>query len=205
MGHDSERTGGLRGGSAFKAVFSKTGTAKARRREQSLSAGKPKNSEKEKMKERLKKEKKNDIIRYRQKNGHANLLCKRRREKYDSRRKIIEGFGRKIFLPPCQENEEKKTNPVLGYRTAGSWAELATGEMLKKEMETIGLFRCEKRRDHGRLLEFQKAQLNFRTETGVPIFFELGAYQTQFETDGKEECSLVYVGKGTEKNMKGLT
>ena len=35
--------------------------------------------------------------------------------------------------------EEIRSNEQLGYRTAGSEAELATGDMLKKEMERIGL------------------------------------------------------------------
>lgn len=35
--------------------------------------------------------------------------------------------------------EDIRSNVVLGYRTAGSEAEFLTGEMLKKEMETIGL------------------------------------------------------------------
>ena len=33
--------------------------------------------------------------------------------------------------------EKEKTNPVLGYRTAGSAAETATGDMLYKEMKEI--------------------------------------------------------------------
>ena len=35
--------------------------------------------------------------------------------------------------------EGPKTNPVLGYRTAGSAAELETGELLAAEMRRIGL------------------------------------------------------------------
>ena len=35
--------------------------------------------------------------------------------------------------------EKEKTNPVLGYRTAGSAAEKATGDMLYREMKAIGL------------------------------------------------------------------
>ncbi len=35
--------------------------------------------------------------------------------------------------------EEIRSNPVLGYRTAGSDAEYQTGELLKAEMESIGL------------------------------------------------------------------
>lgn len=35
--------------------------------------------------------------------------------------------------------EQYRTNPVLGYRTAGSRAEFETGEMLVREMESLGL------------------------------------------------------------------
>lgn len=35
--------------------------------------------------------------------------------------------------------EAYRCNPELGYRSAGSKAEFLTGEMLKKEMEEIGL------------------------------------------------------------------
>ena len=35
--------------------------------------------------------------------------------------------------------EDIRSNETLGYRTAGSDAELATGDMLKAEMERIGL------------------------------------------------------------------
>ena len=35
--------------------------------------------------------------------------------------------------------EEFRTNPALGYRTAGSKAEFETGEMLLREMKELGL------------------------------------------------------------------
>ena len=35
--------------------------------------------------------------------------------------------------------EGPKTNPVLGYRTAGSKAEWETGELLLKEMQEMGI------------------------------------------------------------------
>ena len=39
----------------------------------------------------------------------------------------------------AKKMEVYRTNPVLGYRTAGSSAEFDTGEMLAQEMEAIGL------------------------------------------------------------------
>ena len=58
--------------------------------------------------------------------------------------------------------EKEKTNPVLGYRTAGSAAETATGDMLYREMKAIGL--TDVTRDTFSLdgWEFEKAVLKFR-------------------------------------------
>ena len=57
--------------------------------------------------------------------------------------------------------EKEKTNSVLGYRTAGSDAETATGEMLYKEMEQIGLKDVTKDRFTLDGWEFKKAVLKF--------------------------------------------
>lgn len=45
--------------------------------------------------------------------------------------------------------EEPKTNPVLGYRTAGSKAEWETGELLLKEMQEMGPSECSEGQDQG--------------------------------------------------------
>ena len=42
-------------------------------------------------------------------------------------------------LDVYKRQEQYRTNPVLGYRTAGSRAELETGGMLVREMESLGL------------------------------------------------------------------
>ncbi len=118
--------------------------------------------------------------------------------------KLLKTLDVKYSYRLAKRMEEKKTNPVLGYRTAGSWAELATGEMLKKEMEEIGLSDVRKDEISVDSWEFQKAELEFSDKDGVTHIFQLGAYQTEFKTDGKEEFSLVYVGKGTEKEYEGL-
>ena len=39
----------------------------------------------------------------------------------------------------AKKMETFKTNPVLGYRTAGSQAEIDTGNMLAEEMRAAGL------------------------------------------------------------------
>ena len=88
--------------------------------------------------------------------------------------------------------EKEKTNPVLGYRTAGSSAETATGDMLYREMKAIGL--TDVTRDTFSLdgWEFEKAVLKFTDDDGQEHTFQMGGYQTNFETDGFEDYELVY-------------
>ena len=93
--------------------------------------------------------------------------------------------------------EKYRTNPVLGYRTAGSRAEFETGEMLVREMESLGLSDVHKDRICVDSWEFEKAVMVFTDSRGREHRFQLGAYQTDFHTGGFREFSLVYLGKGT--------
>ena len=99
--------------------------------------------------------------------------------------------------------EQFRTNPVLGYRPAGSRAEFETGEMLKQEMEAIGL--SDVRKDAVKVdgWEFKKAVLSYSGEDGTHHEIQLGAYQTTFVTDGPKEFSLMYLGKGTASDYEG--
>ena len=99
--------------------------------------------------------------------------------------------------------EQFRTNPVLGYRPAGSRAEFETGEMLKQEMEAIGL--SDVRKDAVKVdgWEFKKAVLSYSGEDGTRHEIHLGAYQTTFVTDGPKEFSLMYLGKGTAADYEG--
>lgn len=99
--------------------------------------------------------------------------------------------------------EEFRSNPVLGYRPAGSKAEFETGEMLKAEMERIGLSRVTKDAVTVDGWEFRKAVLSFTDRSGTKASVQLGAYQTTLVTDGAELCPLIYLGKGTEKDYEG--
>ena len=58
--------------------------------------------------------------------------------------------------------EQEKTNPVLGYRTAGSLAERKTGDMLLKEMKEAGLTEVEKDKIRVDAWEFKKAVMRYR-------------------------------------------
>ena len=99
--------------------------------------------------------------------------------------------------------EQFRTNPVLGYRPAGSRAEFETGEMLKQGMEAIGL--SDVRKDAVKVdgWEFKKAVLSYSGEDGTHHEIQLGAYQTTFVTDGPKEFSLMYLGKGTASDYEG--
>ena len=99
--------------------------------------------------------------------------------------------------------EQFRTNPVLGYRPAGSRAEFETGEMLKQEMEAIGL--SDVRKDAIKVdgWEFKKAVLSYTAAAGSHCEIQLGAYQTTFVTDGPKDFSLMYLGKGTAADYEG--
>ena len=100
--------------------------------------------------------------------------------------------------------EKEKTNSVLGYRTAGSAAEAATGHMLYEEMCEIGL--TDVSRDTFTLdgWEFEKAILKYVDESGREHLFQMGGYQTNFQTDGFQDYELVYLGKGTAADYEGI-
>ena len=100
--------------------------------------------------------------------------------------------------------EQFRSNPVLGYRPAGSAAEFATGEMLFQEMERIGLKDVHKDAIRVDAWEFHKAELVWNTEYGSEgLRAVLGGYQTNFQTGGPREFGLVYVGKGTAEDYDG--
>lgn len=100
--------------------------------------------------------------------------------------------------------ETYKTNETLGYRTAGSEAEIQTGEMLYEEMKKIGLQDVSKDEFTLDTWTFEKAKLSFTDEAGVAHVFDLGGYQTQFNTEGEKSFELVYAGRGTADELEGL-
>ena len=97
-----------------------------------------------------------------------------------------------------------RSNETLGYRTAGSDAELATGDMLKAEMERIGLQNVTKDAFTLDTWTFTKAQLGFEDSAGEAHVAELGGYQTDFVTDGAETFTVIDGGRGTEADLAGL-
>ena len=100
----------------------------------------------------------------------------------------------------AKQMEAYRTNPVLGYRPAGSKAEFETGEMLRSYMEDLGLSNVRKDEIKVDGWEFEKAVLAYADAAGERQEVQLGAYQTDFVTKGAETFQVVYVGKGGEKD-----
>ena len=97
--------------------------------------------------------------------------------------------------------EDIRSNDALGYRTAGSQAELDTGDMLKAQMEAIGLQNVTKDPFTLDTWTFEKAELTFTDSTGNPYTAQLGGYQAQFVTDGAESFTIIDGGQGTEADL----
>ena len=98
--------------------------------------------------------------------------------------------------------EEIRSNKSLGYRTAGSKAELETGDMLKSEMEKIGLENVTKDEFTLDGWEFDHAVMKYRDADNSENEIDLGGYQTTFVTDGFESFELVDGGQGTKEDLK---
>lgn len=97
--------------------------------------------------------------------------------------------------------EDIRSNDALGYRTAGSQAELDTGDMLKAQMEAIGLQNVTKDAFTLDTWTFERAELTFTDSIGNPYTAQLGGYQAQFVTDGAESFTVIDGGQGTEADL----
>ena len=100
--------------------------------------------------------------------------------------------------------EEFKTNEKLGYRTAGSEAEIKTGNKIYEEMKNIGLTEVTRDEFTVDTWEFEKADLTFTDVNGKEYEAVLGGYQVNFDTKGVKEFEVVYAGKGTENDLEGF-
>lgn len=104
----------------------------------------------------------------------------------------------------AQRLEDIRSNEALGYRTAGSEAELKTGDLLKVEMESIGLSDVEKEAFTLDTWTFAKAELTYRQADGTETVVNLGGYQTDFSTRGVKSYQVIDGGRGTAADLDGL-
>ncbi len=100
--------------------------------------------------------------------------------------------------------EEFKSNPKLGYRTAGSKAEIQTAKKLFEEMKRIGLADVKMEEFTLDGWEFTKADLTFTDAQGAKHTAVLGGYPSQFDTKGKKTFKVVYGGRGTAEDLENL-
>ena len=96
--------------------------------------------------------------------------------------------------------EKFRSDPALGYKTAGSEAELRAGDFLFDEMRRIGLA-AEKHPVTVDGWEFKGATLIYRVGKEERTV-RLGGYQTHFVAKNLK-TELVDAGKGTEKDFRG--
>ena len=130
--------------------------------------------------------------------------CGTKTEERDAASAYLEKVDTEYGYSLALKMETYKSNEALGYRTAGSKAEFETGEMLKKEMESIGLTNVVKDEFTLDGWEFEKAQLMYADENGNEKLIELGGYQMNFVTDGFEEFTLIDAGEGTMADLENL-
>ena len=116
---------------------------------------------------------------------------------------VIKNIDTDYSYQLAKRMEQFRSNEKLGYRPAGSKAEFLTGEMLKDEMQKRGLSDVCKNAVTVDGWEFKNAELTFETKEGKGHTALLGAYQTDFVTDGEQAFSLMYLGKGTEADYEG--
>lgn len=122
----------------------------------------------------------------------------------DCKERYLEKLDMEYSYRLAKRMETERTNPVLGYRTAGSPAEIATGDMLAEEMRKIGFSKVWKDPVKVDAWVFQKSELTYRDISGEEHCLQLGAYQTNLVTGGPKEYMLVYAGKGTERDYEGI-
>ena len=116
---------------------------------------------------------------------------------------VIKNIDTDYSYQLAKRMEQFRSNEKLGYRPAGSKAEFLTGEMLKDEMQKLGLSDVCKNAVTVDGWEFKNVELTFETKEGKRHTALLGAYQTDFVTDGEQAFSLMYLGKGTEADYEG--
>jgi hypothetical protein len=97
---------------------------------------------------------------------------------------------------------EFRSNDALGYRTAGSQAELAAGDYLVEEMQAIGLTEVTKDEFTLDTWEFDHATLTYTDGDGVQQEIQLGGYQTNLVTN--DTYTLIYLGEGVEADYEGV-
>ena len=95
------------------------------------------------------------------------------------------------------------TNDDLGFKTAGSEAELAAADYLVKEMESIGMQNVTKEEATIDTFTFKNADLAFKTKDGKDKKVEMAMFQTTYMAED-EDVEIVYANQGTADDYENL-
>ena len=95
------------------------------------------------------------------------------------------------------------SNETLGFRMAGSEAELAAGHFLYQEFNSIGLKNVRKEKVIVDSWEFKNGELYYLDQKNTPKKITLSAYASNCIRENKT-FDLVYVGKGTKKDYENI-
>lgn len=93
------------------------------------------------------------------------------------------------------------SNEELGYRTAGSSAEIASGNFLYDEFFNIGLKNVRKEKVDVDAWEFKHGHLYYLDESYTAQKLTLNSFSSNCIHENKQ-FELVYVGKGTKKDYE---
>ena len=129
------------------------------------------------------------------------------KEKEPSQTDMLENYYEKIDVSYSQEVMDHLLtfgdNEQLGFRTAGSPAELAAGDYIAGEMEKIGLKNVRKEAVTVDTFTFSDASLRFQTASGEEYTATMAMFQTRCQA-GETPVEVVYVGKGTAADYEGI-
>ncbi|MDO4545301.1 MAG: M28 family peptidase [Bacillota bacterium] len=95
------------------------------------------------------------------------------------------------------------TNEDLGFKTAGSEAELAAADFLVGELETIGVQNVRKEEATIDTFTFKNADLKYTAKNGKEKQVEMAMFQTTYVAQD-EEVEIVYAGDGTAADYENL-
>ncbi len=95
-----------------------------------------------------------------------------------------------------------QTNEDLGFRTAGSAAELAAADFIESEMKNIGLENVQKEPITVDTFTFTNADLTYQAQDGEKTI-EMAMFQTTCQAEN-EEVEIVYLGQGTASDYEDM-
>ena len=124
------------------------------------------------------------------------------RESTDSRENIINHLDINYSYNIAESLTKFKTNEKLGFRTAGSSAEHAAGDMLYEEFKKLGLKNVRKDEFTVDAWEFKNAELMYTDKKNKKQKLTLNSYAANFVTNGTEVYDLVYLNKGTRDDYE---